>query len=299
MNSRVGQSAVSGAGASRFDVKAAFTERNPALARKLPPGTFALLRAVLHEALVNSALRRYGALGPLEFCRAVLSRLAIRVQVENAEQLGRVSAPVVCANHPTGAVEGLVLMQTLLTACGDVAVPANELLATIPSLSAVIVPIDRYRGNRQALAAYRAAFASRSPVLVFPAGRTARLRGGRLREYPWNKSFVTYARRYERPVVPVWVSGCNSPWFYFIHRARKALGIRLNLEMLLLVDELLRRRGDLVTVRFGAPRPPSELLVQDSSSMMGDQSTAESLRHDVQSLGKYLTIQPSKDTLPL
>ncbi len=269
-----------------FDVEAAFRARNPALARLLPPGTFALLRAVLHEPLVNWGIHRYGAGDALTFCRKVLDHLNIRVELERGDRLRECPRPVVCANHPSGGIEGLVLIAEILQAHGRLSLPANELLGMIPALAPLIVPIDRYRGNRGVARRYADAFAADPPVLVFPAGRTARIRAGRLREYPWAKSFVTAARRHDRVVLPVWVSGRNSALFYGIHRARRALGVSLNVEMLLLVDELLRRRGDVVTVRFGAPRPARDLVESDPVLHRADRRVAFALQREVEQLGR-------------
>ncbi len=269
-----------------FDVEAAFRARNPGLARLLPPGTFALLRAVLHERLINWGIRRYGDGDALTFCRNVLNHLDIRVELERGDRLLECPRPVVCANHPSGGIEGLVLIAEILKAHGRLSLPANELLGMIPALAPLIVPIDRYRGNRSVARRYADAFAADPPVLVFPAGRTARIRAGRLREYPWAKSFVTSARRHDRVVLPVWVSGRNSALFYGIHRVRRALGVSLNVEMLLLVDELLRRRGDVVTVRFGAPRPARDLVGSEAALHRADRRAAFALQREVEQFGR-------------
>jgi putative hemolysin len=89
----------------------------------------------------------------------------------------------------------------------------------------------------------QAMYASEQPILLFPAGRTARFRDHRLQDFPWAKSFVKKSREFQRPIVPVHISGRNSRFFYFIWRARTFLGIKPNLEMFLLVDELFKQRG--------------------------------------------------------
>lgn len=235
---------------SVLDSRRMFRERAPDLARKLPPGTFMLLRRVFHEKLVNTMLLDLLHLDAVRFCDRVLSILNISVQVEGREHLDRSTRPVIAANHPTGAVDGLVLIAEVLRSRGNLLVPANEILMRLTPLEPFILPIDRYRGNFRVARSYAAAYEGDAPLLVFPAGRTARKRAGLLREYPWQKSFVTHSRRSGREIVPVWISGENSKLFYRLYRIRTALGIGLNIEMLFLIGELLRRRGDRVTVRF-------------------------------------------------
>ncbi len=244
-----------------FDVRRLFSERSPKLAGRLPPGTFALLESILHAELLNRFIPRFAHMETAEFCEYVLERLDIRLHVEGLEHLQTANGrpPVFCSNHPTGAIEGVALIALLKRRFGSVLLPANEILARVPPLEPVMVPIDRYRGNAAVAGIYAKAFASDAPVLVFPAGRTARVRGEKLREFDWTKSFVTYARRNARAICPVSVTGRNSILFYTIYRIRRAFGLKLNLEMMLLVDELLRSRGTTRTIRFGPLCDPEKI----------------------------------------
>ncbi len=273
-----------------FDLQRFFRERAPALARKLPPGSFHLLRVLLHERRINRALSQLSGRNAAELSEGVLRRLGIRVQVEGLEHLQQFPRLVVAANHPTGGVEGFALIATLLRATGSLKLPANEVLAEVPALKPHIVGLDRYRGNAGVGESFAAAFEGNETVLVFPAGRTARIRGKRLREYPWLKSFVTYARRSKRPICPVWVSGRNTRRFYAIHKLRRLLGVKLNLEMFLLPDELFHRRGECLQIRIGPPRHPT------SHNLQTDSEYAEALRREVEALSNTESSQtrPSK-----
>lgn len=263
-----------------FDLQRLFTERAPAMSRRLPPGSFHLLRALLHERRINRAISQLSGRDAAAFSEGVLRRLGIRVEVEGLEYLRSTPRLVVAANHPTGGVEGFVLIATLLRATGSLRLPANEVLAEVPALRPHVVGLDRYRGNAGAGEPFAAAFEGNETVLVFPSGLTARMRGKRLREYRWLKSFVTYARRSNRQICPVWVSGRNTRRFYAIHKVRRLLGIGLNLEMLLLPDELFHRRGECVQVRIGPPREPA------SYNLQTDAAYAEALRAEVEDMGR-------------
>jgi hypothetical protein len=56
-------------------------------------------------------------------------------------------------------------------------------------------------------------------------------------------------------VVPVYFSGKNSNFFYNLSRIRTFLGIKLNIEMLYLVDEMFKQKGQKIHVIFGNPIP--------------------------------------------
>ena len=233
-----------------IDIPRLLRERSPTLARRLPPGVTYLLQTVAHQELLNGVIRTSSRFSAGAFCEHLLRRLEITVTVENEEHLRNTGRPVVCSNHPTGGVEGLALISTLLRVRGACRVPANDLLCLVPPLASILVPVNRGNPTRDGMKAFVNTFSGDDPILVFPAGVTARMRGGVLREYPWESAFVTHARRADREILPVSVSGTNSRHFYLIHRLRRVLGLSVNLEMALLVDELLRRRGDTVVLRF-------------------------------------------------
>ena len=206
--------------------------------------------------------------------------LNVSVTVTGRDNLPESPRFVLCANHPTGGIDGLVLMQLLVQRYGGVRVPANDVLTAVPGISDFIVPVDKHGSNAGRIHLYEEAFQSEYPILVFPAGQTARPAGRRLREYPWNKAFVKQARRSGRLIVPVHLSGRNSRHFYLIWQLRRVLRVRPNLEMLLLVDELKRLRGTTVVVTVGSPRRgPHHANPKD------DHEYAARLRREVERMG--------------
>jgi putative hemolysin len=261
----------------RIDVMELLRAKNPRLAERLPGAFARMLRLVAHESTLNRVIVRMESLSGCEFVDAVLHRLDIGVEVTGVENLPDSSRIVVCANHPTGGIDGLIMMSILCRRYGSVRVPANDLLMVLGGLGELLVPVDKHGSNAAHLRSYQAMYASDYPVLLFPAGRTARPLGGRLREFSWNKAFVKQARLSDRVIVPVFLSGRNSRRFYFLWRLRRALGIGANLEMFLLVDELLRRRGERRRVRIGPPQPAQVRPVGPEE----DQRRAESLRREV------------------
>jgi putative hemolysin len=70
---------------------------------------------------------------------------------------------------------------------------------------------------------------------------------------PWKKMFVTQARKYQRDVVPVHISGSNSAKYHFFSWVSRILGLRVNIAMLFLVDELFNKAGQEFVITFGEP----------------------------------------------
>ncbi|MFO7781255.1 MAG: 1-acyl-sn-glycerol-3-phosphate acyltransferase [Spirochaetia bacterium] len=265
------------ASAPPLDVQALFRAKNPRLARRIPPSAMRVLELIIHQRELRGFIERTRQCSGCEFVDAALSELRIEIEYEGIDRLPPSAHIVICANHPTGGIDGLVLMQLLCRRYGGLTLPANDLLLSLPGLADLVTPVDKYGSNARRVTRFEDMYRSAVPVLVFPAGLTARFRGGVLREYPWNKAFIKHARRAGRVVVPVHVSGRNSRRFYSIFRLRRALGIGVNLEMLLLVDELARRRGERVRVTIGTP-----VELGEARGPQHDQALAERLRRRVE-----------------
>lgn len=266
--------------AELIDLRGLFRRKNPSLASRLPALVYRYLERIAHVAELNEHIARTRGLSGVEFARASLAALDIRLEVRNPERVPPSGRLTVCANHPHGGVDGLALIDLVGGARGDFAVPANDLLAVLPSLRPHVAPVNKHGSNFDHLRTFDALFASERPIIVFPAGVTARPRGGRLREAPWSKAFLRKSRRYGRTIVPVHVAGRNSRFFYALARVRTALGVRTNLEMLYLVDELLKLRGATVCLQVGLPFAAAEL-----SAHRTEVEWAQRLARHVESLG--------------
>ena len=102
---------------------------------------------------------------------------------------------------------------------------------------------------------------SGTDVLTFPAGACSRLQRidgqWQIRDLEWQKNFIQRSREYQRDIVPIYFEGRNSRFFYALAFLRKRLGIRLNIEMLYLVDEMYGAHGKHFRVHVLPPIPYS------------------------------------------
>ena len=60
---------------------------------------------------------------------------------------------------------------------------------------------------------------------------------------------------HQRDVVPIHFGGQNSKFFYRLANVSKRLGIKFNIAMLYLVDEMFKNRHKTFTVKIGKPIP--------------------------------------------
>jgi len=104
------------------------------------------------------------------------------------------------------------------------------------------------------LSAARAAFEAERPVVLFPAGRLARIaRDGSLTDPDWPPTAVSLARKYGAPVVPIHMSGPYSRLFHTFAR------ISPELRDITLFHEMLNKAGGTFRLTVGPTIPAGRL----------------------------------------
>jgi hypothetical protein len=225
---------------SQLDVTALLNRYSPELASQLTAWQSTLLRWLLAEKTFNRALAPLNQLPAERFCDTALQCLQLTPEIIACRWPAAASRPVFVCNHPTGGIDGLLLLSVLQKRYPDIQVLANEVLTEVQQLAGCIVPIPVFARPKDALAAVQAAFAGDAPILIFPAGRTARKTAeGQLDDGAWAKLTVTLARREQRSLTVLHLQSHNSRWFYALVWLRHKFNITANLEMLLLVREML------------------------------------------------------------
>ncbi len=237
-----------------IDVHQLIRDKNPKLARLLPRFIIRYLRKILHEKEVNENLYRNRDKHGLDMVSAVLSDFGAIIRVNGIENLEGQNRFLLVANHPLGGLDGLALMQTVGRIKPPVRFPVNDFLLYLPNMRELFIPINKV-GSQSSVGvkALEEAFKSNDNVLYFPAGLASRKIKGKIVDLEWKKTFVQKARQHQRNVIPVHVSGQNSKRFYRIANLRKRLGIKVNIEMLYLADEMYKQKGQTITITFGKP----------------------------------------------
>ena len=245
---------------TQLQVQSLLQRYNPALSNRLSAWQWRLLRWLLAEQRLNRALQELNQQPAERFCDLALQRLNLTPNIVACRWPAADSRPVFVCNHPTGGIDGLLLISVLQKRYPDLLVLANEVLAEVQQLATHLVPVPVFGKPQHALPAVQQAFASDAPLLIFPAGRTARKQAnGALDDGPWAKLTATLARRQQRPITVLHLHSQNSRWFYLLARLRTVFGISANLEMLLLVREMLKPATKQPRLYVDVPMQPIEL----------------------------------------
>lgn len=225
------------------------------MGRRLPKFITRPLEKIIHQDEMNTLLAASKGATPEEFLKRTFEFFNVTHEVEFTTPLDKNERYIFASNHPFGGLDGMMLVDTLIEEFGDAGAIVNDLLMNVTYLAPLWIPINKY-GKQSAEKSMRYDNALSSPtkqILTFPAGFCSRYIDGRVQDTEWKSHFIKDAQRYNRKVVPVFVEGTLSKRFYRIYRLRRFLHINVNIELVLLVDEMFRQRGNHIKIRIGAP----------------------------------------------
>ena len=109
-------------------------------------------------------------------------------------------------------------------------------------------------------------YSSGKAIIVFPAGLCSRKIKGEIVDLGWQKSVIKQSINNNLPIIPAFIEGENSKWFYRIANIRKFLKLKFNLEMLMLPDELYKQKGKKIVIHFGQPIGPNNFSMKSIGS---------------------------------
>lgn len=241
--------------------------RLPQPSGQVAKALFPLLGPLVGQLLglpgVNAMYEAVAGLPMPDFLNENLRKSGIRVNLsfEDATRIPAEGPLVVVANHPFGAIEGVILASMLFAARPDVKLLANYLLAMMPEMAAIIFNIDPFGGDgsqkrnitplKEAIRWLKAGHC----LGVFPAGEVSslNLRQMAVQDPAWNPSIGRMAKISGATVLPVYFAGRNSVLFQLMGL------IHPRLRTIMLGRELLRCRGTVIDVRIGSPVPASKI----------------------------------------
>ncbi len=229
-------------------------------AKRVPRFVLSWLKRRVHQDEINLFLEGVGDKQGVPWLKECVEFLGMKLEVEGLENLPAVTDGRYCtfvSNHPLGGQDGVALGAILGEHYdGRVKYLVNDLLMNLHGLAPLCIPINKVGAqNRRFPAMVEAGFRSDNHIIMFPAGLCSRRSHGVVRDLPWAKTFITKSVETQRDVVPIHFGGCNSDKFYRLANLSKFLGIKFNIAMLYLVDEMFKNRNKTFTVKIGRPIP--------------------------------------------
>jgi len=267
------------------DVEKLIASKNPRTLKRTPRFVIRYLKRILHQEEINAFIKEHKHLKNAEWCEEVVKYFNITINVKHLERIPKQGKIVIAMNHPLGGMDAMILVSALKNQRQDLKFIVNDLLMNLENMREMFVGVDKIGKNKSSIREQiKALFQSDNAVCIFPAGLVSRKQKGEVKDLIWKKTFVTYSKEYDRTIIPVYIDGRLSKFFYRLARFRKILGIKTNIEMLYLANELFKQRDRHFEFIVGEP-----IAGKDLDPNTDDREIAQQIKEKVYDLRKELT----------
>lgn len=240
-----------------IDIEDLIRSKKPGLLKVLPRFVIRYLKRIIHQDFINYMMNKHEEKIGLDFVDGVLEEFGVKISVVNPENIPYKGRYIFAANHPLGGMDALAMMKVIGKTRKDILFPANDLLQNITNLRPILIPVNKHGRNTENIQIIEETFQSEKMVLYFPAGLCSRKQKGKIIDLEWKTTFIKKAVKHQRDIIPVFINGKNSNFFYNLANFRKRIGIKANIEMLYLADEMYKQYGKEISITFGKPIPYS------------------------------------------
>lgn len=255
-----------------IDVEKLIESKNPKALKRMPDFLIRYLKRILHQDEVNEFLIAHKDKKNIEWCQAAVDYMNITLSVKGLEKIPKDEKITIALNHPLGGMDAMILVTALKGQREDLKFIVNDILMNIESMKDMFVGINKHGKNNSSIRTQvKELFESDSAVCIFPAGMVSRKSKGVIQDLEWKKTFVTYAKECDRTIIPVYVDGKLSKFFYRLSIARKRIGIKSNIEMLYLVKELFKQRNTHMQFIVGDPIEREFLMSNNNDKLLAQE----------------------------
>ncbi|MGE0740328.1 MAG: 1-acyl-sn-glycerol-3-phosphate acyltransferase [Hyphomonadaceae bacterium] len=253
--------------AGRHIVDVLIEERAPKLSTSpLWPIVRPPLYTVLNYAKAVSMADAIAPMGGRDALEHISQLLSVKLQMRGLERMPKDGAFLILANHPTGITDGVALYDAIKRDRPDALFYANsDAQRVCKRFDDVLIPVEwvvakRTRERtRVTLKMTEQALEAGRPIVIFPAGRLARLRDGELVDPEWMPTAASLARKYRLPILPVHVAGPYAFWFHTFAK------FSAELRDITLFHELLNKQGKTYELTLGPLIPPDHSAGESTS----------------------------------
>ena len=215
-------------------------------------------------------------LGP-EFTSAILADPLMDVKYtinheERLDSLPKEGAFITVSNHPSGSLEGIILVDIFASRRKDFKVMVNEMLEKIGALAgnwiSVLPTTGDRKGNQANISGVKASLGwlkEGHPLGLFPAGAMSfQDKNKKVKDRPWIHSAIRLIRKAKAPVYPVLFDFQNSRLFYWLGK------ISWKIRTLRCPEEAFNKRGRTVDIHIGRPISPETIQKYTDDAELAD-----------------------------
>jgi putative hemolysin len=246
--------------AQQINIEALLKERLPKHYKLIPKFVISYLKRILCQEKINKFLLKHDGLSSVEFSQAVVDEFRVDLTISGLENIPKKGGCIAICNHPLGGLDAMALVPQLHKIRPDYKYIVNDILLNINSLKDIFIGVNKTgSSSRKSLEGVEKLFASDRLIVLFPSGMVSRKINGKVQDLKWHRTFFNKALKYDHPVVPIHISGRLSSFFYGLSKLRMFLGVKVNIEMMYLANELFKQSGQKVHFTIGKPIVVKEL----------------------------------------
>lgn len=243
--------------APKIDLKMIIESTRPDYFKRFP-GIFSkfilsFLERLLYVREINHILSAHQDKNGFEFIEELFEHLDFSYYLSGKDRLKIPSeGKLICvANHPLGALDGLSILKAIGEVRRDVRIVVDNILLNIENVKDLLLPYSFSSSdpNKIKVQGVKEALMNEQAIIMFPSPEVSRLGWNGIRDFHWQKGPVYFARKYQAPILPIYVKGYNSLPFYLTSWINKGYS------SLLLVHEVFAKRGKAITLKIGDPIP--------------------------------------------
>ncbi|WP_373516680.1 GNAT family N-acyltransferase [Pricia sp.] len=261
-------------------------------------GTF-LAWAILRVTKLSNLNNWYDSVRHLDgpaFLEATLEHYEIDYEIpgEDLKRLPKEGPYITISNHPLGGIDGIVLMQIMLSHRSDYKVMTNFLLQRFEPMKPYIFPVNPFENRKEAkssLTGFKNAMLhlrDGHPFGIFPAGEVSTRKEGKIIvDKAWEEAAIKLIRKAEVPVVPIYFHARNSTLFYRLAK------INDTFRTAKLPSEVYSQKHRPIKVRIGQP-----ISVDTQKEQPGIEELSELLRRKTYILANAYEKERLIDQLP-
>ena len=213
---------------------------------------------------------------PQVFIKDILKELEINYVVNSDVEIPKTGSLLIVSNHPFGALEALIIADYLSEYRSDIRIMANVFLKRISPISDLLFGVNPFKdktaikNNQNVMREIYHWLQNENCLITFPAGNVSHLHLKLSKKKPyiadgvWDQQIARLARSTKANVLPIFIEGRNSSWFYTLGPHLHALGYG---------REFLNKKGKTIKIRIG------EIISSDkANSFQSDEKLIEFIR---------------------
>ena len=265
-----------------IDIDRILDDKNPKLKKWLPGFLVNYLKRIIHQKEINHVIKSTEGMSGFEFCTYVLQHFNIKIETTGVENIPQTGGVIFAANHPLGGMDALAIVKEMEPIRTDFKFVVNDILLHLKPMKEFFIGVNKIGSNsKDNIMALNAEFDKPQGIFVFPAGLVSRRKKGLVRDLEWKKTFISRSKKFKKNVIPVFLDGDLSNFFYNLSNFREKVGLKTNIEMLYLVNELFKQKNRTFKLYFGKP-----ISYTTFNSSKSDKEWADDVKQIVYSLNK-------------